>query len=124
MAPIRVGFIGLASNDASWSNWAHIPYLRQTRKYEIVALLNSSKKSAQKAVQFNDLPAATAAYGDPESFAKDHNIDLVVCSVRVDRHFALIKPSIEAGKDCKRVRSCTHMSVSSMVRNLIRFKAS
>jgi predicted dehydrogenase len=31
--------------------------------------------------------------------ANDPNIDLVVCSVRVDRHFATISPSLKAGKD-------------------------
>lgn len=31
--------------------------------------------------------------------AKDPNVDLVVCSVRVDRHFATIAPSLRAGKD-------------------------
>lgn len=31
--------------------------------------------------------------------AKDPNIDLVVCSVRVDRHLATISPSLKAGKD-------------------------
>lgn len=31
--------------------------------------------------------------------AKDANIDLVVCSVRVDRHLETIAPSLKAGKD-------------------------
>ena len=31
--------------------------------------------------------------------AKDPNIDLVVCSVRVDRHLATISPSLKEGKD-------------------------
>jgi predicted dehydrogenase len=31
--------------------------------------------------------------------AKDSNVDLVVCSVRVDRHFATISPSLKAGKN-------------------------
>jgi predicted dehydrogenase len=31
--------------------------------------------------------------------AKDPEIDLVVCSVRVDRHLATIRPSLKAGKD-------------------------
>lgn len=31
--------------------------------------------------------------------AKDRDIDLVVCSVRVDRHFETIGPSLKAGKD-------------------------
>jgi predicted dehydrogenase len=31
--------------------------------------------------------------------AKDENIDLVVCSVRVDRHLATVGPSLKAGRD-------------------------
>lgn len=31
--------------------------------------------------------------------AKDKDIDLVVCSVRVDRHLPTISPSLKAGKD-------------------------
>jgi len=31
--------------------------------------------------------------------AKDSNVDLVVCSVRVDRHLPTISPSLRAGKD-------------------------
>jgi len=31
--------------------------------------------------------------------AKDKDIDLIVCSVRVDRHLATISPSLKAGKD-------------------------
>lgn len=31
--------------------------------------------------------------------AKDPNVELVVCSVRVDHHHATIAPSLEAGKD-------------------------
>jgi predicted dehydrogenase len=31
--------------------------------------------------------------------AKDANVDLVVCSVRVDRHLETVAPSLKAGKD-------------------------
>jgi hypothetical protein len=31
--------------------------------------------------------------------AKDPNVDLVVCSVRVDKHFAAIAPAVKAGKN-------------------------
>lgn len=101
MAPIRIGFIGLSSDDAAWSAVAHLPYLRQSDRYVLVAVLNSSVTSAQKSIEFNKLDPTTKAYGDPEAFARDPKIDLVVCSVRVDRHYQLIKPSLEAGKDCK-----------------------
>ena len=101
MFPIRIGFIGLASNDSSWSSVAHMPYLKRSSRYEIVAVLNSSEKSSRAAIEFNHLPSSTKAYGDAESFATDSDIDFVVCAVRVDRHYALIKPSLEAGKACE-----------------------
>lgn len=40
----------------------------------------------------------TRAYGNPGDLAQDANLDLVVCSTRVDRHYITIKPSILAGK--------------------------
>jgi predicted dehydrogenase len=35
---------------------------------------------------------------DLKDLANDPNIDLVVCVVRVDRHFQTVRPSLEAGK--------------------------
>lgn len=43
-------------------------------------------------------PANTKACGDPTALSLDPEIDVVVCCTRVDTHYALIKPSIEAGK--------------------------
>jgi len=97
MAPIRVGFLGLSKS--GWAPGAHLPYLRDSDKYEIVALCNSSVESSQEAIKLYSLPSTTKAYGDPEELAKDKNVDLVVCSVRVDRHLATIGPSLKAGKD-------------------------
>lgn len=114
MAPIRVGFLGLSK--AGWARGAHLPFLKSSEKYQIVAICNSSVKSSKEAIKLYDLPAETKAYGDPEGkspsarccghvnnakkdLAKDPNIDLVVCSVRVDRHLPTISPSLKAGKD-------------------------
>lgn len=103
MAPIRLGIIGLSSSAVtSWASAAHLPYLLSPRgrsKYAILALCNSSVDSAKKAIQQYGLdPAKTRAYGDPAALAADPDIDLVVCCTRVDTHFALSKPSVEAGK--------------------------
>lgn len=114
MAPIRVGFLGLSK--AGWARNAHLPFLKSSEKYQIVAICNSSVESSEAAIKLYDLPAETKAYGDPEGqspsaqhcgqaanakkdLAKDSNIDLVVCSVRVDRHLLTISPSLKAGKD-------------------------
>ncbi|KAH7154794.1 hypothetical protein DER46DRAFT_510738 [Fusarium sp. MPI-SDFR-AT-0072] len=101
MAPIRLGIIGLSTNTGSWAAAAHLPYLLSPHgraHYKIVALCNSTIESAHSAIETFDLPSDTRAYGDPNDLAKDANIDLVVCSTRVDRHYATIKPSISAGK--------------------------
>lgn len=104
MAPIRVGLIGLSGapqdeyEGVAWTPNAHLPYLVTSPDYEVAALLNSSASSAKAAIEKYNLPASTKAYGDPEDLAKDANVDLVVCSTRVDRHFQPIRPSIIAGK--------------------------
>ncbi len=98
MPPIRIGFIGLSASD-SWAVNAHLPYLKRANSnYEIVALLNSSEDSANAAIASHNLKGSTKAYGLPEAFADDENIDLIVCSIRVDRHYPILKPILEKTK--------------------------
>ncbi|KAB8342745.1 hypothetical protein FH972_022343 [Carpinus fangiana] len=98
MAPIRVGILGLSAS--SWAKNAHLPYLLQSPNHTVAALCNSSVEAAKKAVASLSLPPETKTYGSPADLAADPDIDLVVCSVRVDRHYETIKPAIEAGKTC------------------------
>lgn len=103
MAPIRIGIIGLSSSAiTSWASSAHLPYLLSPRgrsKYSIVALCNSNIEAAKNSISTYGLDATkTRAYGDPSALAADPDVDLVVCCTRVDTHYVLIKPSIEAGK--------------------------
>lgn len=74
---------------------AHLPYLKDTSKYRIVALLNSSEDAAKAAISSHGLSPETKAYGSPEQFAEDSDIDMVVCSVRVDRHYPILRPILE-----------------------------
>jgi len=97
MSPIRIGFIGLSAS-GSWASIAHIQHLRVSPDYKIVALANSSLESARAAIQAYSLPASTKAYASAEDIAKDPDVDLVVCSVNVAKHYALIKPALEHGK--------------------------
>lgn len=101
MSPTRVGVIGLSQSSlSSWASVAHLPYINASEgKYEIKALCNSSVESAKKAIDAYNLPSLTKAYGDPQDLANDPEIDLVVCSTRVDKHYKTIKPSVEAGKN-------------------------
>ncbi|KIX96286.1 uncharacterized protein Z520_08064 [Fonsecaea multimorphosa CBS 102226] len=98
MAPIRLGVIGLSS-EGSWAAGSHLPYLLGSSHYQITALQNSSRASAEKAVQKYNLPGDVACYGDVESLVRDPNVDLIVVSVKTPTHYGLARPAIEAKKD-------------------------
>ena len=104
MAPIRVGLIGLGKSanalaPGAWAAIAHLPGLLSNPNFEIVALANSSVESAQGSIKHHNLPSTVKAYGSPEDVAADPNVDLIVCSVIVTKHFELTKPALLAGKD-------------------------
>ncbi|KAF7966290.1 hypothetical protein HWV62_39237 [Athelia sp. TMB] len=104
---IRTAVVGLnapytgAPTGTNWAARAHLPYLQASSKYELVALQNSSAERASKAIEAYGLnPDTVKAYGTPEDadLANDPNVDLVVSSIRVDRHGGSVIPSIKAGK--------------------------
>jgi predicted dehydrogenase len=102
--PVRVGIIGLsASATTSWASTAHLPCFTcpsGQQRLQIVALCNSSVEAATSAIQSFNLPASsTKAYGDPSDLAADADVDLVICTTRVDKHYETTLPSIQAGKD-------------------------
>ncbi len=72
MAPIRVGLIGLAGTPAdqyegtNWAASAHLPFLKKSPHFEIVALLNSTVESAKASIKKHNLPSSVKAYGSPE----------------------------------------------------------
>ncbi|KAF7586732.1 transcription regulator gal80 [Aspergillus hancockii] len=98
MAPLRIGIIGLSPG--SWAANAHLPYLQSPgSKFKIAAVCNSSVESAAKSVKDLGLPRETRTYGNVQDLANDTDIDLVVCTTRVDRHATCILPALKAGKD-------------------------
>lgn len=103
MAPIRTAIIGLSANAiTNWASVAHLPYLISAAgkaRFEIIALCNSSVESAKAAIKKYDLPTTTRAYGSPEELAKDPDVELVVVSTRVDKHYETVYPSVKAGKN-------------------------
>ena len=103
MALIRIALIGLSqAAKTSWASQGHLPYLLSERgeeRYKIAALLNSTQEAAKKAIAAYDLPSDVKAYCSPQDLAADPDIDLVVCTTRVDVHYDTIKPSVEAGKN-------------------------
>ncbi|KAK6446815.1 hypothetical protein ACSS6W_011080 [Trichoderma asperelloides] len=99
MTPIRVGLIGLSTADGfsgpgSWAASTHLPALMQSPEYEIVALANSTVESAQRSIAAHRLPPSTKPYGSATDIANDPNVDLIVVSVHVQKHFELARPAL------------------------------
>lgn len=103
-SPIRVGLVGLGQTTAElvpggWGAKAHLPYLLSSPKYQLVAIANSSVQSAKSAIVFHKLDLEVKAYGSADELANDPEVDLVIVSVHVSKHYALTKPALLAGKD-------------------------
>ncbi|KAB5536304.1 putative oxidoreductase [Coniochaeta sp. 2T2.1] len=105
MAPIRVGILGLSDaktffGPGAWAKYAHLPsIIALSGDYEVVAIANSTVESARRSIAANDLPATTKAYGSAEDLASDPDVDLIVVSVRVQKHYELTKPALLHKKD-------------------------
>jgi predicted dehydrogenase len=91
---IRVGFIGLSSKPDSWATLAHLPYLRRSTHFDIVALCNSSPEKARQSIAAHSLPPTTKTYASPAELAADEDIDLVVVCTRVDTHYTVALPAL------------------------------
>lgn len=70
---IRVALIGLNAphvgtpTGTSWAASAHLPYLRTSSKFELVALQNSTRERAEQAIAAHKLDSTKVkAYGSPE----------------------------------------------------------
>jgi predicted dehydrogenase len=87
--------LGLLS---SWASRSHLGYFQQTSLYQISALQNSSKASADAAAKEYKLEGVNT-HDSPASIASDPNVDIVAISVNVPQHYALVRPALEAGKD-------------------------
>ena len=104
MPRIRIGLIGLstASTSTNWAARAHLPYLQSPqgqKHYEIVALCNSSIASGQKSIQHYDLPSSTKTYDSAADLARDSDVDLVVNVTNVEKHYDLLSPALQTGKN-------------------------
>lgn len=101
--PLRTALIGLSSSAVTgWASTAHLPGILSTTgrsKLVIKALLNSSVGAAETAIETYKLLPDTKAYASPSDLAADLDIDLVICSTRVDTHFDTIIDSVRKGKD-------------------------
>lgn len=91
---IGVGIIG-ASPGIGWASSTHVPALKSLPAYELYAVSTSRRQSAEDAKKSFGVPFAFDNH--PELIARPE-VDLVVVSVRVPRHYELVSAAIQAGK--------------------------
>lgn len=96
MARIGVGLIGYEPG-RSWAAVAHVPALRALDAYTIAAVATTRPESAAAAARDIGLPA-DAAFTDAVALARDPRVDLVVVTVKVPHHRALVAAALDAGK--------------------------
>ncbi len=91
---IGVGVIGVHP-ERGWARTAHIPAIRSHPDYELVALTRSDAQTARQAAHTFNVPYAFQSHLD---LLKIPEIDLVVVTVKVPQHFALVSAALKAGK--------------------------
>ncbi len=90
-----VGIIGLQPG-RSWAAVAHVPALRALADdFTIVGVANSTRASAEAAARASDLPRA---FDSAAALIASPDVDIVVVTVKVPHHFALVREAIAAGK--------------------------
>lgn len=90
---LGVGIIG-ANPDRGWALDAHIPAIAHSPDLELRAVSTSRPETAEAAARAFGVPA----YSDAALLAADPNVDLVVITVKVPHHAALIRAVLGAGK--------------------------
>lgn len=93
-APVRVGILGLSAT-RGWAAAAHLPALRALPGFRVVALAASSDASAEAAGRAHGIDRW---FSDPLALAACREVDLVVVTVKVSEHRALVGAAAAAGK--------------------------
>jgi predicted dehydrogenase len=92
---IRVGFIGL-NPDSHWASKSHVPALKfLAEDFEIVGVANTNYESAKRSCEAFQIPYA---FHNAEALINSPEIDLIIVTVKVPHHFALVKAALESGK--------------------------
>jgi predicted dehydrogenase len=93
-APLRVGIVG-AHPDRGWGRDAHLGALRSTPQFVLTAVSARTQEGAE---------AAAAAFGGARAFGnslalvRDPDVDVVVVTVKVPEHRAVLLAALDAGK--------------------------
>jgi predicted dehydrogenase len=91
---IGVGVVG-ASPDRGWAARAHMPAIQASPHFTLTAVATSRAETAHTA---RDRFAARHAFTDAASLARHPDVDLVVVTVKVPAHAALVTAAVHAGK--------------------------
>jgi len=93
-APLRLGFAG-ANVERGWARDAHFPALQALPELAVHAVSARTQAIADAAArQFG----AARAYADSLALARDPEVDVVVVTVNVPEHRAIILAALAAGK--------------------------
>lgn len=93
-APIGVGIVG-ANPERSWAALSHVPAIRASTDFRLVAVATTRAESAELA---RDRFGADHAFTDAASLACHPDVDLVAVTVKVPAHVEVITAAIDAGK--------------------------
>lgn len=94
-ARLGVGIVGLTP-ERSWAAMAHVPAIRmQSKDFFIAGIANSNAASGKRAATACGIDRA---FTDVQELVSADEVDVVVVTVRVPGHRAIVEAAIEAGK--------------------------
>lgn len=88
---IRVGVVGASG----WADGSHLPALTALPEYEVTAVATTNQASADRVAAAHGV---RHAFADAATLTAHPDVDLVVVSVRVTGHAAVIRAALDAGK--------------------------
>jgi predicted dehydrogenase len=92
--PIGIGIVGGSAGNG-WAARAHFPALAKLDDFRVTALCTSRPESAVASAEELGVPVAVT---DPAELVDHPDVDLVVVSVKVPHHRAIVMRALEAGK--------------------------
>lgn len=93
-APIRVGIVG-ANPERGWARDAHLAALRALPDFAIAAVSARTQQIADEAAPHF---GAARGFGDSLELVRDPEVDVVVVTVKVPEHRAIVLAALAAGK--------------------------
>ncbi|MCF2533134.1 Gfo/Idh/MocA family protein [Yinghuangia soli] len=88
---IRVGVVGASG----WADGSHLPALTGLPEYKVTAVATTNQASADRVAAAHGV---RHAFADAAELVAHPDVDLVVVSVRVTGHAAVIRAALDAGK--------------------------